>query len=93
MNIMHTVQHFDKSTADALQYETSLSRGHSGSILYKSLDIKWFIEILLTGSSEFPVSECHVNKIAQSPILLVETTVSTAKGAGTEKKKLALLGV
>ena len=28
---------------------------------------------------KFPVSECHVNKIVQSPILLVETTVSTAR--------------
>ena len=52
-------------------------------VSYKTLDIKWFIEILLTGSSKFPVSECHVNKTVQWPIPLIETTVSTAKGAGT----------
>ena len=34
---------------------------------------------------KFPVSECHVNKIVQSPILLVETTVSTARALAQKK--------
>ena len=40
---------------------------------------------ILFPKKKFPVSEYHVNKIVQSPILLVETTVSTARASAQKK--------